>query len=107
MIVKINPKNKYTRLCNDDISNISNNALIVYTRFMQLHPDINPTDKFMTEKCNMSINTYKVAKKELVNEELLYVQRTGGRGANIIYYIGSAVVDKILVKKGRKSFRKV
>ncbi len=105
-IVKINPTNNeaHTRTLKDDTSNISNNAFIVYYRFFEQHPDFNPIDERMKVVCNMSINTYKKAKKELINEELLYVQRTGGKGANIIYHIGSKAVNKILLKKGKKTF---
>ncbi|MDF1878850.1 hypothetical protein JHD46_04255 [Sulfurimonas sp. SAG-AH-194-C20] len=105
-IVKYNPapNQAHTRLLREDTDNISNNALVVYYRLFELHPDFNPIDKRMMEVCKMSAVTYKKAKKELVDEYLLFVERTGGKGANIIYHIGSKAVKKILVKKGKEVF---
>ena len=106
MIIKINPypNEAHSRISREDTSNISNNALVVYVRLFEQHPDFNPTDERMSVICKMSKVTYQKAKKELLDDYLLYVQRTGGKGANIIYHLGSKAVTKILTKKGKKPF---
>ena len=105
-IVKFNPTNQeaHTRLLKDDTSDISNNAYIVYSRTFEQHPDFNPTNERMMIICKMSDKTYKASKRELVRNGLLYVERTGGKGANIVYHIGSKAVNKILIKRGKKPF---
>ena len=107
-IVKINPTNNepHTRLLKDDTSHISNNAYIVYSRIYEQHPDFNPTDERMREICKMGMERYKESKKELRDNELLYVERKGGRGANIVYHIGSKAVNAILIKKNKKGMKK-
>ena len=102
-IVKIIPTvQAHTRLLNKDTKDLSNNAYIVYGRLCEQHPDFNPTDRTMQDICNMGHVRYVTAKKELVDNGLLYVQRTGGKGANIIYHIGSMAVTKIRKKLGKE-----
>ena len=98
-IIKVIPTNQpHTRLLNDDTKNISNNAYVVYGRLCDLHPDFNPTNEAMQKISKLSEKTYKNAKRELLDNGLLYVQRTGGKGANIIYHVGSMAVKRIRKK---------
>ena len=102
MIIKSIPTSQpHTRTLNYDTSNISNNAYVVYGRLCELHPDTNPTLEFMLPICKMSEVTYKVAKKELVDNGLLYVQQLGGKGNRTIYHVGSTQVSKARKELGK------
>jgi len=74
---------------------LSKNALYVYIIFASLHQSRDPTDAYMCKKCEMSIKTYKKAKKELKDKGFLYVRRLGAQGAKIEYYLGENSVKTI------------
>ena len=74
---------------------LSKNALYVYIIFGSLHQNCDPTDAYMCKKCEMSIKTYKKAKKELKDNNFLYVRRLGAQGAKIEYYLGERAVKQI------------
>jgi len=105
-IVKVNPTNQepHTRLLNEDTDGLSVNAFFVFHKFTRIHPDATPTDDYMSKLCCMGIVRYKKAKKELKDRDLLITQRTGGKGANIVYHIGSKAVDKYLISKSKNPF---
>lgn len=85
---------------------LSNNARLVYLAFVDVHPNIDPTDRYMAKKCDMGLSRYKESKKELVDKQYLYVQRLGAKGATIVYHFGKKAVvsirKKLRIKHGRK-----
>jgi hypothetical protein len=85
---------------------LTHNAIIVYLNFVSVNNKFDPTDKYMAQRCNMSLNTYKKAKKELIDNGYIYVERKGAKGAKIVYHFGKNAVkyyfkeqDRILKEK--------
>lgn len=87
--------NNFVRVDKKAYTTLSKNALYVYVIFGSLYSGIDPTDKYMCKKCKMSIKTYKKAKKELKDNNFLYVRRLGAHGAKIEYYLGEQAVMQI------------
>ena len=75
---------------------LSNNAMLVYIAYVATHPNIDPKDVYMAEKCAMCLGRYKKAKKELIEKRYLFVQRLGAKGATIVYHFGKKAVEKII-----------
>lgn len=80
----------------------SHNAIIVYLTFVSVDKKIDPTNKYMCKKCNMSIGTYKKAKRELIDNGYIYVERKGAKGAKIIYHFGKNAVKYYIDERDRK-----
>lgn len=94
-IIKNLSSNDFVRVDKKVYTTLSKNALYVYIIFGSLYPGLDPTDKYMCKKCGMSLKTYKKAKKELKDNNFLYVRRLGAHGAKIEYYLGEQAVKRI------------
>ena len=68
------------------------NARLVYLAFLDAHPNINPTDKYMAKKAGLSLGAYKLGKKELKDNGYLVVHRTGIKNGVINYHFGRLAV---------------
>ena len=93
-------KKDYIKVDND-LLKLSKDAYWVYGHFCRVSTTCNPTNEYMKRVTRMGMDSYKKAKKELINAGFLYVQRVGGRGANIVYHVGTAAVN-IANKKAKK-----
>ena len=102
MIVKNYKDKPYLGITEEAYDLLSNNAIIVFLAFTKVSPNINPVDKYMCKKSNMCLKTYKRYKKELIDNDLLYLQRTGAKGATIIYHFGKRAVINIREKLAKK-----
>lgn len=81
---------------------LSHNAIIVYINFVAVDKKIDPTDAYMHKKCNMSKGIYKKAKKELISNGYIYVERKGAKGAKIIYHFGKNAVKYYFEEKDKR-----
>lgn len=81
---------------------LSNNGILAYLAFVNIHPNVDPTDPFMAKKSNMGLSRYKQAKAELIENNFLFVQRLGAKGAVIIYHFGIGAVTEIREKLNKK-----
>ena len=86
---------KFLKLDKEAYKLLSNNGILVYLAFVDIHPNANPTDNHMSKKANMGLSRYKKAKAELIEHDFLYVQRLGAKGAIIVYHFGKNAVENI------------
>ncbi len=83
---------KFLKFDTEAYRTFSKNARLVYLAFLDTHPNVNPTDKYMAKKVGVSKSTYKVAKKVLIDNGYLVVHRTGFKNGIINYHFGRFAV---------------
>ena len=96
--------NSFLKLDKEAYKVLSNNAILVYLAFVDMHPNVNPTNSYMAEQCDMGRSRYKTAKAELIKNEFLYVQKLGVKGAAIIYHFGKQEVKRIKESLEKKKY---
>ena len=83
---------KFLKFDTDAYRVLSKNGRLVYMAFLDTHPNINPTDKYMAKKAGISVGTYKVGKKELKDNGYLVLDRRGFKNGVINYHFGRFAV---------------
>jgi hypothetical protein len=101
-IIKDYMNRNFWQIDKDAFKILSHNAIIVYLNFVSIDKKYDPTNKFMSKRCKMSLNTYKKAKKELADNGYVYVERKGAKGAKIVYHFGKNAVKYYFEGKDRK-----
>lgn len=101
-IIKDYMSHNFLQIDKDAFRMLSHNAVIVYLTFVSVDKKIDPTDKYMAKRAKMSLGTYKAAKKKLIINGYIYVERKGAKGAKIVYHFGKNAVKYYFEEKDRK-----
>ena len=91
-IIKDLRTDKFLKFDTEAYRLFSKNGRLVYLAFLDAHPNVDPTDKYMAKRIGISKSTYKVGKKELKDNGYLALDRRGFKNGVINYHFGRFAV---------------